>query len=83
MEVSCQISGRGGWIWAGREWPGALPRGLEVLWGLCFRERAGGPFVWRTLGIPLIKCNILEVFFVEKDCIGDELVLTSGELGAY
>ena len=31
----------------------------------------------------IIKCNILEVFFVKKDCIGDELVLISGELAAY
>ena len=29
------------------------------------------------------ECNILEVFFVKKDCIGDELVLISGELAAY
>ena len=31
----------------------------------------------------IIKCNILEVFFVKKDCIGDELVLISDELAAY
>ena len=37
----------------------------------------------RMISTATVKCNILEVFFVKKDCIGDELVLISGELAAY
>ena len=45
------------------------------------QARVGKAFRWT--GFSFIKCNILEVFFVKKDCIGDELVLISGELAAY